>query len=306
MTISLTASADQPLRHGVTANDLARFARVALSKHIPSRGFGWDDRYEAALFGAVERLYASQDPPEPRELLFGAMDALDRMTRDDRKTRGFANRDSYAGPYSAPAFTKYWINPGPPSPEAEVINHVALAQIMSRLSPHQRRALEALATYEDYGRAAKAMGVPYDNFTTYVTQARKTFFTLWHEGEKPAGMWRRDKRTNRHTPRPRVAAVLADAEATTQVLRDVRDVFTAAGEQRMHSCDLLARLAARRPDVYGKWDQADLASVLRSRGVPTKRPIEIRGVNRNGYRLPHILDALDATPDAATATGKAA
>ena len=68
----------------------------------------------------------------------------------------------------------------------------------------------ALATYNDYQRAAEALGKPYHSFVGTVSTARKQFLRLWHEHETPSEVWGREpaprrnlqKRHGDHDPSP--------------------------------------------------------------------------------------------------------
>jgi hypothetical protein len=79
----------------------------------------------------------------------------------------------------------------------------ALAQIWPRLTPATRDALTALATYDDYQRAAESLGLSYATFKSRISEGRRQFLALWHEGETPSRPWLRDRRagpgTDMHT-----------------------------------------------------------------------------------------------------------
>lgn len=299
MTISLTPADAQPVQHGYSSADLDRFARVAVKGDYSTRGLDFDDRIETAWFGVVERLFGDQaQAPSPGDLIHAGRKALYDASSDEMHTRGRRPRSGCELPHTTPGFVRYWIGASnstttDPGFVSAIIDGTALAQIFARLTHAQREALLALATYEDYQRAAIALGLSKTAFTARLDRAREVFAALWHEHETP-GPRRPDKRVQRRTLRPAVTATLAlgspDFPGLEVVLQHTREVFDEQGADRMHSRDLLAALATARPGIYTGWDQCDLASVLRICGV-SSRPTVIDGVTANGYQLEAIVEA---------------
>jgi DNA segregation ATPase FtsK/SpoIIIE, S-DNA-T family len=85
-----------------------------------------------------------------------------------------------------------------------------------------------------------------------------------------------------------------------RLLDDVAGVF-AAGEARLWSETIVARLAARNPAAYDGWTATDLANALRPYGISTA---QMRGTtpegeeaNRRGVTREAVLDALATTID---------
>lgn len=102
-------------------------------------------------------------------------------------------------------FERYWLDVAAPadSPEEKVTERLALAQIWPCLRPVNREALAALAAHEDYQRAAESLGISYKAFKSRISEGRREFLALWHDGEKPSRPWIRDRRagpgTDMHT-----------------------------------------------------------------------------------------------------------
>jgi hypothetical protein len=184
------------LRHGYTLDDLRRLAGGVV-KHAWSQLGDQADRLEVVWSAIAEALYASETAPARRDLFQAGMDAMGRYDADDRHHHGIASSGphAYAGRGSSPAFQTYWcLAMTARSPEDGVVERVALAQIWPRLTEGQRRALLALAAFDDYAAAAEALGIKYQSFHSLIRAARIRFLALWHEGESPSRVWGRDRR----------------------------------------------------------------------------------------------------------------
>jgi hypothetical protein len=193
------------LRHGYTLDDLRRLAGGVV-KHAWSQLGDQADRLEVVWSAIAEALYASDTKPERRDLFQAGMDAMSRYDADERHHHGRRSRSAaldHAGFGSSPAFQTYWcLAMTARSPEDGVVERVALAQIWPRLTEGQRRALLALAAFDDYAAAAKALGIKYQSLHTLVRNARLRFLALWHEGETPSRIWGRDRRIWRRDAGP--------------------------------------------------------------------------------------------------------
>jgi hypothetical protein len=184
------------LRHGYTLDDLRRLAGGVV-KYAWSTHGDQVERLEVAWSAIAEALYASETAPARRDLFQAGMDAMGRYEADDRHHHGVPSSGphAYAGFGIAANFRAYWcLAMTSPSPEEGVVERVALAQIWPRLTEGQRRALLALAAFDDYAAAAKALGMTYQSFCGRVREARLRFLALWHEGETPSRIWGRDRR----------------------------------------------------------------------------------------------------------------
>jgi hypothetical protein len=189
------------LRHGYTLADLHGIARLAV--HAAGRMAGdWYDRYDVAWSAIAEALYSAEHWPPGHDLVHAGKLAVWATVDDDRRHHGYYRRKSIggqAGPGSSPAFATWWDVFARPvtSPEHRVVERLALAQIWPTLTPGQRRALSALATFGDYQAAAAALGLSRTAFVSAVSAGRRRFLAAWHEGEVPSRPWGCDRRAGR-------------------------------------------------------------------------------------------------------------
>lgn len=286
------------LRHGFTYGRAEALAWAAVRRHAPTLGLDLSDRFEAAWSAVTEHLYRASEPPTPEELVRAGWDELARLCRTDLYEHGYAvrpgyGRDRLAGSGSAASFRRYWETPRPPTPEDVVVDRMAVRQILPELTGPQAQALLALAVHGDYDRAAEALGMPPKSYESLLRRARAAFFALWHEHETPSRTWRHDKRVHRRVPR-RQAASTADA---INVLSAIRNAF--AGQARIASMDLLARLATADPARFSDWGPHDLADFLRPYRV-SRHQVKICGVPKSGYRLEDITAAIEDVTGAVT------
>lgn len=191
------------LRHGYNLADLESLTQMSLR-----RGWGitydYRTRYEAAWYGVVERLYeaSEQEPPTPTDLIFAGQDAISRLVTDEMRHHGRAvGKD---GVEERPRYAAFWewqrLRTGDPA--GSVVDRVAFWQIWAELTYTQRRILTALAAHGDQQSAADALGKTYATFSSEVSSARKRFFQLWHEHEKPSRVWGADRRVYRRGQAP--------------------------------------------------------------------------------------------------------
>lgn len=202
LTSPFAPSGATELRHGYTLDDLRRLAgRVVCSAW--GRLGSQVERLEFAWSAIAEALYASDGMPSQRDLFNAGLRAMRRYDADNRHHLGVATSGTHTGFGSAPRFQAYWcLARTAPSPEDGVVERVALAQIWPRLTEGHRRALLALAAFDDYAEAAAALGLTYSAFRQAVGAARLRFLALWHEGETPSRVWGRDRRIGRRDAGP--------------------------------------------------------------------------------------------------------
>lgn len=185
------------LRHGYNLADLERLTRMALTRNWGT-GYDYRTRYETAWFGVVERLYTAPDdePPTPKDLVFAGQDAISRFAMDEMRHHGRAHGKDLST--QRPRFAAFWEQRGcTGDPAGRVIERTALWQIWEHLTDAQRRSITALAAHGDLQTAADALGKTYATFASEVSSARKRFFQLWHEHEKPSRVWGADRRVYR-------------------------------------------------------------------------------------------------------------
>jgi hypothetical protein len=186
---------DVPLRHGYTLADIHELTLVAVRCELFYRARDYADRIDLAWSAIVEHLYASEQPPTRRDLVSAGMAGISRWFASEARTHGANNQ---SGRTTAPGtnFERYWhVFARPtPSPEERIVEQLALTQIWHALSPHVRDVITALAAHGDYHQAAQSLSRTRGQFYSQISYARKTFLTMWHEGETPAGAWGHDRR----------------------------------------------------------------------------------------------------------------
>ncbi|MGI5204969.1 hypothetical protein ACQEU6_25750 [Spirillospora sp. CA-108201] len=197
---------DMELRHGYTYGNLEGIARKA-SLDSKWRYITLAERYDIAWSAVTEALYSSEDPPYAYDLIQAGMRAIARHVEEDGQLRGVYYYQP--GKPRMPRFETYWWDAaGPtPSPENRIIERIATRHIFERLTPANQRVLLALADYNDYTRAAEALGISRKSFITYVCLARKQFLRLWHDDETPSRVWGRDHNYTNKTRSRSITAV---------------------------------------------------------------------------------------------------
>jgi DNA-directed RNA polymerase specialized sigma24 family protein len=183
------------VRHGYTLDHLHALAKIAV-RRAWSRAADYTDRLDTAWYGITEHLCAAASPPQPWDLIEAGRSAVDQMIKDDLRQHGARRRDPYEGAQSARNYWRFWWDQATPVPSCEnqVVDRHAFRQIWPLLSARHRQALAALAAYEDYPRAAAAMGITTGTFQVHISRARRAFLAHWHEGEKPSRVWGTDRR----------------------------------------------------------------------------------------------------------------
>jgi len=182
-----------PVAHGFNLRDLDQLARDVVSN---SRswwaGADRDDLYDAAWHGIVEALYTAEQAPTRIALMDAGRRAVDTDVRDTRRHHGARRGADRTGERHA----LYWAWHGrtAPSPENGIVERIAAEQILPTLTPRQRAALEALVEAGDYEPAAHLLGVSVRGLRAMLSQGRRRFRALWHEGETPSGHWGCDRR----------------------------------------------------------------------------------------------------------------
>lgn len=190
------AGRDDGLRWGYSLVDLQRVGRSAAATTRAMAG-DYDDRYAEAFGAAAEALYAAEDWIPEHVLFRAAQDALRDQSRKDRSYRGCAYRhgEGWGESGTGPRFATYWTDVHRPtgSPENGIVERLALEQILPTLTPRQREVIGALAAFDDHAAASSALG-DLSCFATHLSNARRRFLALWHEGEPPSKPWGTDRR----------------------------------------------------------------------------------------------------------------
>jgi DNA-directed RNA polymerase specialized sigma24 family protein len=192
---------------GYNLADLDQIARRAVYRAYTKWG-DRTDRYQAAWSAIAEHLCTAETAPDLHDLTTVGWRAVNDAARTDARHWG---ADTETGRLST-GYVRYWVTPGASPIEERLVDRTALWQILPTLTPRQRQAVTALAATEDYDLAAAALGVSTNTLSAYLTDGRRRFYALWHEGEAPSGMWRLDKRRWRRTERPgRITASQLDS-----------------------------------------------------------------------------------------------
>lgn len=194
---------DPPLRDGFTLGDVERLAwRAARRSRWLNLTVSPYERYELAWSAIAEEVYARSQAPGERGLVVRGERAISGHVFAELRERGISDRAGrghrsptveYRG--FMPRFQAYWFSAGAPvvSHEGRVVEVLALRQVWPRLGRRHRETLAALAVHGDYRAAAAALGVAERSMPTMVYQARKQFFRLWHDRERPSRFWGRDR-----------------------------------------------------------------------------------------------------------------
>jgi DNA-directed RNA polymerase specialized sigma24 family protein len=195
------------VRHGFTLAQLDRIAALATNTGR-TMAMHYQDRRDEAWSAIVEYLYAAETPPTGHELVEVGRKAIYQLIRSDRREQGFYKEHtlgSEMGPGSSPKFQQFWEYLTRPSVSAEgpIVERLALAQILPRLTPRQQEAIHALAVADRYDQAAALIGMTQATFKSHIARGRHRFFELWHEGEIPSGPWGCDRRADRRHDKPR-------------------------------------------------------------------------------------------------------
>lgn len=186
------------VRHGYTLADLDQLTMIAVLRDFWHRGMDLTERRELAWSAIAEHLCASDRPPARRELIEAAWAAVQHQAQSDRSAHGISNTDLRS---AAPRFWKYWWEQALyiHGPEDRVVDLTALQQIWNELAPPFQRVLLALATCDDHELAAKSLGITRATYNDRLSDARRAFYRLWHEGEQPSRLWARDHRGGKGT-----------------------------------------------------------------------------------------------------------
>lgn len=178
------------VRHGYTLTDLERLAKIAVARDFWHQGMHPADRYDLSFSAMAEHLYAADQRPTANDLFSAATTAVRRQAQTDRSAHGTSNTDVYAG---APNFYRYWWDQfgHVPGPEDRVVDRTALWQILDALAPRLKKTLLALATHD---KAAASLGITRATYFGNLSDARRAFYQLWHEGGKPSRLWAADRR----------------------------------------------------------------------------------------------------------------
>jgi hypothetical protein len=276
------AAAGAELRYGYTLDTLTRLAHYAARHGRYDHDVELPVRYEVAWAAVAEHLYAVGERPTPGELIRAGWLAIRHHGESERQFLGRAH-DGPAGP--GRHFERYWRAVAAPadSPEDKVIERIALAQIWPRLRPSSRDAFAALAVHGDYRRAAESLEIGYKTFVGRISDGRREFLALWHDGEQPSRPWVRDRRAGPGT----------DMHTVTYFLRSRRLRAAAAtarqaaqhGRPRDHRAGVPDRVGAGQWRARSVWEGGGQRGLHR---IPESGPGELAGQPRGGLARPPL------------------
>jgi hypothetical protein len=185
------------LRHGYTLRDLHQMTRAAVVADR-SMAMPYADRWDTAWSAIATALYEATEPPPRPALVRAGWQAIYSDVRDGRRHNGYRDREFDTGHATAPKFVQFWTNPHSDFCD-DLVDGMATTQILATLKPHLADAVGALAACGDYAAAAAALNLRYSTLTQRLSQARRAFLRLWHEGERPSAVRGTDRRVGRRT-----------------------------------------------------------------------------------------------------------
>jgi len=187
------------VRYGYTLSEINQLAGAAVWRDVWHQSLPVSERLDIAWSAIAEHLYACDRKPEGGELIRAAWSALRAETEAAWHTHGVSRPAGvFGGDQTMPGFARYWFGFGgnTPGPEERIVERIALGQVWDALSEQHQLLIAALAMYDDYGKAAQALGKIRQTYVTQLAAARRAFRELWHEGETPSRHWGTDRRRN--------------------------------------------------------------------------------------------------------------
>lgn len=189
---------DQELRHGYTLGDVERMTRAAVVADrmlaMPS-----DHRRDLAWEAIVLAPYEADEPPLRQQLIRTGWQAIYAHIRTGLRERGYGDeRDWSADGPNRPRFVMFWGQGHTPDHADRIIESIAVRQVVGVLRGPYRDAVLALASTDDYQRAAQALSISYDALIARLVTARKRIDAAWYGAETPPRQRRTDRRVESH------------------------------------------------------------------------------------------------------------
>lgn len=188
--------------HGYTLYDLHRMAAAAC-RADRSLASDTHTRYDVA-WSAIATALAAADPAKPptrAELVRVGWQAIYTEVREMRRVFGFKSQDGTTGVATAPRFVQYW-TVRPEGHEEGLVERIALGQVLDTLSEPYREAVTALATHDNYQKAADALGISYAAFVRRINIARRSIYALWFFPETAPRLRHTDRRVGAYGRQP--------------------------------------------------------------------------------------------------------
>jgi hypothetical protein len=185
---------DAEIGHGYCYRDVRRLAGYAAHRSYWQRVMTAQDRFDLAVSAIAESVLAAEQRPREKDLVTVGVQAINHSVQAQMRHRG----TSYHKPVDTePNMANFWVYWWPQigyvgSHENNVVETIAMFQILPRLKPVHQKALVALAIHGTYDKAAASFGRSSIAFRSLVYRARKEFLSLWHEDEQPSRIWGQD------------------------------------------------------------------------------------------------------------------
>ncbi|MFI1161427.1 hypothetical protein [Streptomyces sioyaensis] len=240
----IDSTAPDHVAHGYTMRDLDRAARAACTADR-SLSSNISLRYDLAWSAIGEHLVTADQPPTWNELVRVGWQAIYQDVKAVRRLYGVDSTGRSGEVASAPRFVAYWTHTPADAAGDGIVERIAVHQVLATLPEHQRQAVVALATQDDYQKAADSLGIKYGALTARIRLGRRAFRTLWFSPETAPPAKGTDRRVASH------AGVSdhcpAGHEFTPKNTRITRRDKSGRKCRRCRACER-ARSAARRQD----------------------------------------------------------
>lgn len=181
-TAAIDSTAPDHVAHGYTMRDLDRAARAACTADR-SLSSNISIRYDLAWSDIGEHLVTADQPPTWQELVRVGWQAIYQDVKAVRRLYGVDSTGRSGEVASAPRFVAYWTHVATDAAGEGLIERLAVHQVLATLPEHQRQAVVALATQDDYQKAAHSLGLKYATLTARIRHGRRAFRTLWFSPE---------------------------------------------------------------------------------------------------------------------------
>ncbi|MET7795734.1 hypothetical protein [Streptomyces decoyicus] len=179
---AIDTTAPDHVAHGYTMRDLDRAARAACTADR-SLSSNVSLRYDLAWSAIAEHLVTADQPPAWNELVRVGWQAIYQDVKAVRRLYGVDSTGRSGEVGSAPRFIAYWTHVPTDAVGDGIVERIAVHQVLATLPEHQRQAVVALATQDDYQRAADSLGLKYGTLTARIRLGRRGFRALWFAPE---------------------------------------------------------------------------------------------------------------------------
>lgn len=179
---AVDSTAPDHVAHGYTMRDLDRAARTACTADR-SLSSNISLRYDLAWSAIAEHLVTADQPPTWNDLVRVGWQAIYADVKAVRRLYGVDSTGRSGEVASAPRFAAYWTHVPTDTAGEGIVERLAVHQVLATLPEYQRQAVVALATQDDYQRAADSLGIKYGTLTARIRLGRRGFRELWFAPE---------------------------------------------------------------------------------------------------------------------------